>query len=277
MSVCAWVCLCTRRLLIDPTRLLKKSCVGGGCGEGDIAIISPVGICWRCTVGNKSSSTRSGFMSCTCVAKSFEGWGWPRPGHFFIFSIIKNEFLNIFYHVNLTGGGLFLKQDWRRNRLQGIGFKEIVTFYFEKPQKYRKCPALDRETDKGTEGARRESVAPWRIWCVIFHFAPVSFSFPLSPVTCTATHLTHLAIYIYIYICICYKVVCLAPQVNTISAWSESIWFQKKIPSSWFFFVLIFSPVICLDFTSRLPKTIKAKVQSSVKGRHNPKVRTEVN
>ena len=55
---------------------------------------------------------------------------------------MKNYFFCIFYQVNLTLGRL-LKWDWRRHRLQKIGFKEMGTFYLNKTQKYRKCPALD--------------------------------------------------------------------------------------------------------------------------------------
>ena len=59
----------------------------------------------------------------------------------------------------MTGDGLF-KYDWHRNRLQGIGFKEIGTISIYK-KKYRKCPALYQveygKTDRGTM-ADRESV-----------------------------------------------------------------------------------------------------------------------
>ena len=53
-----------------------------------------------------------------------------RAGHLrylLVFSLRKNYMFCIFYQVNLTGGRLF-KLDWRRNRLQGIGLKEMGTF-----------------------------------------------------------------------------------------------------------------------------------------------------
>ena len=46
---------------------------------------------------------------------------------FFYFSPLKNGIFCIFYQINLTGGRLF-KEYWSKNRLQGIGLKEIATF-----------------------------------------------------------------------------------------------------------------------------------------------------
>ena len=51
---------------------------------------------------------------------------------------MKFDFFFIFYQVILTGGKLF-KQDWCRNRLQGISFKEIGTSYL-KNQKIPQVP-----------------------------------------------------------------------------------------------------------------------------------------
>ena len=48
-------------------------------------------------------------------------------GIFVIFSLMKNFIFCIFYQVNLTGVGFLNRMT--RNRLQGIGFKEIGTLY----------------------------------------------------------------------------------------------------------------------------------------------------
>ena len=53
---------------------------------------------------------------------------------FFNFSITKNDIYCIFYQVNLTGGRLF-KYDWRRNRLEEIGLKEIGILSIKKHPK----------------------------------------------------------------------------------------------------------------------------------------------
>ena len=50
--------------------------------------------------------------------------------------------------------------DWRRIRLQGIGFKEIGIFYFNKTKKYRLCPAL-----RGSMGpSPAAELGIWGLW-----------------------------------------------------------------------------------------------------------------